>query len=72
MKALRLVSQALDAEHQTTTHSRALAAGWTAIREADDMLQAYARYRTLGGKLTLEQFADALTKFGAYLRRGCP
>ena len=43
-----------------------------AIREADDMLQAYARYRTLGGKLTLEQFADALTKFGAYLRRGCP
>jgi len=43
VKALRLVSQALDAERQTTTHSRALAAGWTAIREADDFAPAGSR-----------------------------
>jgi len=43
VKALRLVSQALDAEHQTTTHSRALAAGWTAIREADDFAPTGSR-----------------------------
>lgn len=41
--ALRLVAQALDAEHQTDRHSRALAAGWTAIREADDFLPTGSR-----------------------------
>jgi tetratricopeptide (TPR) repeat protein len=36
--ALRLLAQALDAGSQTTTHSRALASGLTAIREAADFL----------------------------------
>ena len=36
--ALRLVSQALDAERQTTRHSRALAAGLTALKEAGDFV----------------------------------
>jgi len=41
--ALRLAAQALDAERQTDRHSRALAAGWTAIREADDFLPTGSR-----------------------------
>jgi len=41
--ALRLVAQALDAEHQTRTHSRALAAGWTALKEADDFIPTGSR-----------------------------
>jgi polysaccharide export outer membrane protein len=36
--ALRLVAQGLDTEHQTQEHSRALAAGWTALVEADDFI----------------------------------
>lgn len=35
---LRTLAQALDNERQTTVHSRALAAGWTALREAQDFL----------------------------------
>jgi tetratricopeptide (TPR) repeat protein len=38
VKALRLVAAGLDAEHQTTVHGRALAAGLTALREADDFI----------------------------------
>ena len=41
--ALRLVAQALDAESQTGTHSRALAAGWTAVKEADDFMPTGSR-----------------------------
>ncbi len=36
--ALRLVAQGLDAEHQTTTHSRSLAAALAAIKEAEDFI----------------------------------
>ncbi len=36
--ALRLVAQGLDAEHQTNKHTRALAAGLTAMREAEDFI----------------------------------
>jgi len=38
IRALRLVAQGLDSEFQTTLHSRSLAAGLAAIREADDFL----------------------------------
>jgi len=38
IRSLRLVAQGLDAENQTTAHSRALAAALTAISEADDFL----------------------------------
>ena len=41
--ALRLLAQALDDERQTRTHSRALAAGWTALREADDFIPTGSR-----------------------------
>jgi len=34
--SLRMLAQALDAEHQTKKHSLALAAGWRALEEADD------------------------------------
>ncbi len=40
IRALRLLAQGLDTERQTTTHSRALAAGLTAVREATDFLPA--------------------------------
>ncbi len=43
LMALRLVAQGLDAEHQTKAHSRALAAGWTAVEEADDFIPAGSR-----------------------------
>jgi tetratricopeptide (TPR) repeat protein len=36
--ALRLIAQGLDTENRTTTHSRALSAGLTAIKEADDFI----------------------------------
>ncbi len=36
--AVRLVADALDAEHQTTKHARALAAGLTALKEAEDFM----------------------------------
>ncbi len=42
--ALRLVAQGLDAERRTTAHSRALSAGLTAMKEAQDFLPT-------GGKL---------------------
>ena len=38
MRALRLVAQGLDAEHQTALHSRSLAAGLTAVKEAEDFI----------------------------------
>ncbi len=38
IKALRLVAQGLDVEHQTSVHSRALRAGLTALDEADDFV----------------------------------
>lgn len=41
--ALRLVSQALDAEYQTGAHSRALAAGLTALKEAQDFIPGGSR-----------------------------
>jgi len=41
--ALRLLAQGLDDEHQTRTHSRALAAGWTALKEADDFIPTGSR-----------------------------
>lgn len=41
--ALRLVAQGLDAEHQTTVHSRSLAAGLTAIKEAEDFIPGGSR-----------------------------
>lgn len=37
-KALRLIAQGLDTEHQTTSHSQSLAAGMTALREAGDFI----------------------------------
>jgi tetratricopeptide (TPR) repeat protein len=37
-----LVAQGLDGEHQTTAHSRALAAALTALKEAEDFLPASA------------------------------
>ena len=42
--ALRLLAQALDAEHRTTNHSRSLSAALTALKEAQDFLPT-------GGKL---------------------
>jgi tetratricopeptide (TPR) repeat protein len=41
--ALRLVAQGLDAEQQTTVHSRSLAAGLTAIKEAEDFIPSGSR-----------------------------
>ncbi len=41
--ALRLVAQGLDGEEHTTAHSRALAAGLTALKEADDFAPGRAR-----------------------------
>lgn len=41
--ALRMLAQALDAEHQTKRHSLALVAGWRALREADDFMPAGSR-----------------------------
>ena len=38
IRALRLVAQGLDADRQTDLHSRSLAAGLTAIREAEDFI----------------------------------
>ncbi len=38
IKALRLVSQGLDVEHQTAVHGRALRAGLAALDEADDFV----------------------------------
>ncbi len=38
VRALRLISQALDAEHGTTMHSRSLAAGLTAVKEVKDFI----------------------------------
>ena len=43
LMALRLVAQGLDAEHQTKAHGRALAAGWTALKEADDFIPRGSR-----------------------------
>ena len=36
--ALRLLAQGLDAEYRTKAHSRTLAAGWTALAEAEDFI----------------------------------
>jgi len=41
--ALRLIAQGLDTERQTSVHSRCLAAGLTAVREADDFLPQGSR-----------------------------
>jgi len=41
--ALRLISQGLDAQHRTTAHSRSLAAGLTALKEAEDFYPAGSR-----------------------------
>jgi len=41
--ALRMVAQGLDQERNTAAHSRALAAGLTALKEADDFLPRGAR-----------------------------
>jgi tetratricopeptide (TPR) repeat protein len=41
--ALRLVAQGLDAEHQTTSHSQSLAAGLTAIKEAEEFIPTGSR-----------------------------
>ena len=38
IRALWLVAQGLDAEHQTVVHSQALSAGLAAIKEADDFI----------------------------------
>jgi polysaccharide export outer membrane protein len=43
IQALRLVSQTLDTENQVADHSRALAAGLLAMREAQDFLPAGSR-----------------------------
>jgi tetratricopeptide (TPR) repeat protein len=44
--ALRLMAQGLDMEHQTTRHSRALAAGLTAVAEAEDFVRLADRLET--------------------------
>ena len=41
--ALRLVAEGLDAEYRTTAHSRSLAAGLTAIKEAEDFVPVGSR-----------------------------
>ena len=41
--ALRLIAQGLDTEQQTSVHSRCLAAGLTAVSEADDFLPQGSR-----------------------------
>jgi len=41
--ALRLISQGLDTQHRTAAHSRALAAGLTALKEAEDFFPAGSR-----------------------------
>jgi polysaccharide biosynthesis/export protein len=41
--ALRIVTQALDAERRTTTHSSGLAAGLTALRESQDFIPTGSR-----------------------------
>ena len=41
--ALRLIAQGLDTERQTSVHSRCLAAGLTAVAEADDFLPQGSR-----------------------------
>ena len=46
IRALWLVAQGLDAEHQTVVHSRALSAGLAAIREADDFIPDGSRLET--------------------------
>ena len=43
-----------------------------AAQRADDVLQAYAIYRELGGKLGLGEFANVLVYYGIAIRRGCP
>jgi tetratricopeptide (TPR) repeat protein len=43
IKALRLLAQGLDTEHQTDLHSRSLAAGLTAIGEAADFIPTGSR-----------------------------
>ena len=43
IKALRLIAQGLDAEHQTNAHSDALGIGLTALREAEDFLPRGSR-----------------------------
>jgi len=43
IQALRLVAQGLDVEHNTSTHSAALAAGLAAIDEAEDFLPTGSR-----------------------------
>lgn len=41
--SLRVLAQALDAQHQTKKHSLALAAGWRALEEADDFIPSGSR-----------------------------
>lgn len=48
--ALRLVAQGLDSEEHTTAHSRALAAGLTALKEVEDFVPSPTR---LEGELNL-------------------
>ena len=38
LAALQLLAEGLDAERKTNTHAHALAAAWTAMKEADDFL----------------------------------
>ncbi len=44
IKALRLVAQGLDIEHQTTVHCRALRAGLAALAEADDFVPSGTQF----------------------------
>ncbi len=43
VRALRLVAQGLDAEHRTDVHSRTLAAGLTALKEAEEFMPRGSR-----------------------------
>ncbi len=44
--ALRMLAQALDAEHRTTNHSRSLSAALTAMKEAQDFLPTGGRFES--------------------------
>lgn len=46
VKSLRLVAQGLDVEHQTSVHGRALRAGLTALKEADDFIPSGSQLET--------------------------
>jgi tetratricopeptide (TPR) repeat protein len=56
LAALQLLAEGLDTEYKTSTHSHALAAAWTAMKEADDFLP---RRSGLEASVDLPRILDA-------------